>query len=222
MKLGLLTAPFPETPLADVVDWTAANGFESIEIACWPQHLRPDPPVRRYVPHRRREPVGRRGHGAAREIEARGLHISGLGYYPNPLHPDPAHRDEVIGHLKHVIVAAEKMDVRLVNTFMGADAAKNRTRTGTRPCGSGPTSSRSPRQRRQLTIENCPMLFSLRRVAGRPQHRHVAAIWRRIFEQWSGTVGLNFDPSHLFWQLIDSRGSSASSGRTSCTSRPRT
>ena len=36
MRIGLLTAPFPSTPLADVVDWTASNGFESIEIACWP------------------------------------------------------------------------------------------------------------------------------------------------------------------------------------------
>ena len=36
MRLGLLTAPFPDTPLDDVADWTAANGFESIEIACWP------------------------------------------------------------------------------------------------------------------------------------------------------------------------------------------
>ena len=25
MRLGLLTAPFPETPLSDVVAWTAAN-----------------------------------------------------------------------------------------------------------------------------------------------------------------------------------------------------
>ena len=46
MRLGLLTAPFPETPLADVVDWTAANGFESIEIACWP---RTSGPSRRYA-----------------------------------------------------------------------------------------------------------------------------------------------------------------------------
>ena len=28
MRLGLLTAPFPETPLDEVADWTAANGFE--------------------------------------------------------------------------------------------------------------------------------------------------------------------------------------------------
>ena len=39
MKLGLLTAPFSETPLNDVADWTAANGFTSIEIAAWTTSL---------------------------------------------------------------------------------------------------------------------------------------------------------------------------------------
>ena len=34
MKLGFLTAPFPETPLLDVADWAAAEGFEVLEIAC--------------------------------------------------------------------------------------------------------------------------------------------------------------------------------------------
>ena len=28
-------------------------------------------------------------------------------------------------------------------------------------------------------------------------------IWRRILEQWGGTIGLNFDPSHLVWLMID-------------------
>ena len=55
----------------------------------------------------------------------RGLAISGLGYYPNPLHPDPAHREQVIGHLRAVMVAARKMGVPLVNTFMGGDGTKD-------------------------------------------------------------------------------------------------
>jgi len=37
MKLGFLTAPFPETPLTEVADWAAASGFEVLEIACWPR-----------------------------------------------------------------------------------------------------------------------------------------------------------------------------------------
>ena len=28
-------------------------------------------------------------------------------------------------------------------------------------------------------------------------------IWRRILETWGGTIGLNYDPSHLVWLMID-------------------
>ena len=34
-ELGLLTAAFPDTPRAGR-GWAAANGFETLEIACWP------------------------------------------------------------------------------------------------------------------------------------------------------------------------------------------
>src|SRR5204862_3723839 len=46
MKLGFLTAPFPETPLMEVADWAASSGFEVLEIACWPV---PSGPTRRYA-----------------------------------------------------------------------------------------------------------------------------------------------------------------------------
>ena len=46
MKLGLLTAPFPDTPLAEVADWAAAAGFEALEVACWPKAAGP---TRRYA-----------------------------------------------------------------------------------------------------------------------------------------------------------------------------
>jgi sugar phosphate isomerase/epimerase len=145
MRLGLLTAPFPETPLADVVDWTVANGFESIEIACWPPSAGS---TRRYAGTSHID-VTNLSPGQATdlraEIEASGLTISGLGYYPNPLHPDPAHREMVIGHLRQVISAAEKMDVELVNTFIGADAAKTADQNWTTRSRSGRTSSPSPR-----------------------------------------------------------------------------
>jgi sugar phosphate isomerase/epimerase len=36
MRLGFLTAPFPNTPLSEVAQWAGANAFESLEIACWP------------------------------------------------------------------------------------------------------------------------------------------------------------------------------------------
>ena len=46
MKLGVLTAPFADTPLADVADWASSAGFEALEIACWPKTSGPS---RRYA-----------------------------------------------------------------------------------------------------------------------------------------------------------------------------
>jgi len=92
MKLGFLTAPFPDTPLMDVADWAASVGFEVLEIACWPKATGP---TRRYAGTSHID-VANLSAGQARdlrgEIEAKGLAISGLGFYPNPLHPDPEHR----------------------------------------------------------------------------------------------------------------------------------
>jgi sugar phosphate isomerase/epimerase len=92
MKLGFLTAPFPETPLMEVADWATANGFEVLEIACWPQSTGP---TRRYAGTSHID-VANLTDGQATEIvgeiAAKGLSISGLGFYPNPLHPDPASR----------------------------------------------------------------------------------------------------------------------------------
>ena len=36
MKLGLFTAAFPGKTLEEVAAWAAENGFEALELACWP------------------------------------------------------------------------------------------------------------------------------------------------------------------------------------------
>ena len=204
MKLGFLTAPFPETPLLDVADWAAGNGFEVLEIACWPHTTGQ---TRRYAGTSHID-VARLSAAQASEltgaIAARGLSISGLGFYPNPLHPDPAHREQVIGHLKHVITAAEKMDVPLVNTFMGGDAAKSQDENWQVALEVWPDIVRFAQDHgRKLTIENCPMIFSRDEWPAGHNIAWSPSIWRRILEQWGGTIGLNYDPSHLVWLMID-------------------
>ncbi|MEA2632335.1 MAG: hypothetical protein QOE66_2554, partial [Chloroflexota bacterium] len=204
MKLGLLTAPFAETPLMAVADWTAANGFDSVEIACWP---RSTGTMRRYAGTSHID-VANLSAGQATEIvdeiAAKGLTISGLGYYPNPLHPDPEHRAKVIGHLKHVIVAAEAMGVPYVNTFMGADGSKNQDDNWAEALRVWPEIvSFAGDHGRKLTIENCPMLFTYDEWPGGHNLATTPRIWRRILETWGGTIGLNFDPSHLVMQMID-------------------
>lgn len=124
MKLGLLTAPFPDAPLTEVADWAAGAGFEALEIACWPKSTGP---TRRYAGTSHID-VATLSTSEGKEIVAalaeKNIAVSALGYYPNPLHPDPAHREAVIDHLKKVIVAAGRMGSGLVNTFCGGDAAK--------------------------------------------------------------------------------------------------
>jgi sugar phosphate isomerase/epimerase len=204
MRLGLLTAPFPETPLHEVVAWTAGNGFESIEIACWP---RSSGPTRRYAGTSHIDVANlspEAGRELAAQIRETGLHISGLGFYPNPLHPDPTHRETVIGHLRHVITAAESMDVPFVNTFMGGDAALTQDENWERALQIWPDIVRFTQDHgRKITIENCPMIFSRDEWPAGHNIAWSPYIWRRILEQWGGTIGLNYDPSHLVWLMID-------------------
>jgi len=204
VRLGLLTAPFPSTPLADVVEWTAGNGFESIEIACWP---RSSGASRRYAGTSHVDVANlspAQGADLAAEIRGSGLVISGLGFYPNPLHPDLEHRATVIAHLKDVITAAEKMDVPLVNTFMGGDRAKTLDENWDEALRVWPDIvSFAADHGRRITIENCPMLFSTDEWPGGNNIATTPRMWRRILEQWAGTIGLNFDPSHLVLQMID-------------------
>jgi sugar phosphate isomerase/epimerase len=204
MKLGFLTAPLPDTPLMDIADWAVDNGFEVLEIACWP---RAGGATRRYAGTSHIDVANlspAQGREIADEIAGKGLAISGLGFYPNPLHPDPAHREQVIGHLKHVITAAEKMDVPLVNTFMGGDAAKSQDENWQVALKVWPDIVRFAQDHgRKLTIENCPMIFSRDEWPAGHNIAWSPYIWRRILEQWGGTVGLNYDPSHLVWLMID-------------------
>jgi sugar phosphate isomerase/epimerase len=45
MKLGLFSAAFPQWSLEQFLAWSAENGFEMVEIACWP----PGKAERRYA-----------------------------------------------------------------------------------------------------------------------------------------------------------------------------
>jgi sugar phosphate isomerase/epimerase len=56
-----------------------------------------------------------------------------------------------------------------------------------------------------LGIENCPMLFSDDEWPGGANLATTPAIWRMMFHNIPDDAwGLNFDPSHLVWQDIDS------------------
>jgi sugar phosphate isomerase/epimerase len=204
MKLGILSAPFTDTDLMKVAEWSASVGFEAIEIACWPAS---GDAARRYAGTSHINVDGMSKSQAseiAGNLIERGIAISGLGYYPNPLHADADHRERVINHLKKVIVTAGLMKVPVVNTFVGG----NRTLTvGENWERAVQIFSDIVAHARDngviLAFENCPMIFSHDEWPGGHNIAYSPKIWRRIFETWGEGVGMNFDPSHLVWQMID-------------------
>ena len=204
MKLGILTAPFSDSKLNDVVDWSASAGFEAVEIACWPAA---GGEARRYAGTSHIDVDGLTKDNAidiAEAIRAKGMTISGLGYYPNPLHSEAAHRERVIGHLKKVITAAGLMGVPVVNTFVGGDRALNLDQNWERASQIFPEIVKHARNSGvKLAFENCPMIFSKDEWPGGHNIAYNPKIWRRIFESWGDDVGMNYDPSHLVWQMID-------------------
>ena len=204
MKLGILTAPFPDTPLMQVADWAASEGFEALEVACWPKSTGP---TRRYAGTTHID-VADLSDSQGKEIMSglagKGIAVSGLGYYPNPLHPDPEHRRTVIAHLKNVIVAAGRMGVSVVNTFCGGDQSKHFEANWEEAKKVWPDIIAQARDNGvKLAFENCPMIFSTDEWPGGHNIAYSPYVWRRILEEWQGAVGLNFDPSHLVWQMID-------------------
>lgn len=204
MKLGVLTAPFPDTSLDAVADWARSEKFSALEIACWP---RSSGATRRYAGTSHID-VANLEVSNARDITAglaaKGIEISALGYYPNPLHPDASHRAEVMIHLKLVIDAAGKMGVGLVNTFCGGDASKKLDDNWAAAEQIWPETIAFAKDKGvRLAFENCPMIFSYDEWPGGHNIAYSPRIWRRIIEKFDGAIGMNYDPSHLVWQMID-------------------
>jgi sugar phosphate isomerase/epimerase len=202
MKLGVMTAALPTLDLDTLAAWAADEGFQTLEIACWPQVIGDR---RRYagVTHIDVEQLD--AAAVRKSVEGRGLAISSLAYYPNNLDPDPKVRAQANEHLRKVIVAAEQLGVGLVGTFIGRDQTRSVTDNLKEVEKLWPDLVEFAGQHNvTIVIENCPMIFSPDEWPGGKNLAYSPAIWRRLFEIVDAdNFGLNLDPSHLVWQFID-------------------
>ncbi|MBQ2755125.1 MAG: TIM barrel protein, partial [Oscillospiraceae bacterium] len=120
MKLGFASAILPDLSFEEVYDFAAENGFKCVETMCWPKGKA----ERRYagVTH---IDVATLTDKQAEEYRAyadeKGVEISAISYYPNPLDSDLEARNTYIEHIKACIVAAKKLGIRNMNTFIGRD-----------------------------------------------------------------------------------------------------
>src|SRR5262249_50966902 len=197
MKLGLLTAALPDLSLEACADWAAASGFGMIEIACCPAGARA---ARRYAGVSHIDVAGltdSEAQAITAMLAARGLAISSLAYYPNNLHPDSAHREQVNDHLRKVIVAAHKLGVGIVGTFVGRDQRKIVPENFVAFREAWPPWVKYAADHNvKIAIENCPMIFSYDEWPGGANLAYSPAIWREMFAIIPDeNFGLTLDPS---------------------------
>ena len=204
MKLGFVSAILGDLSFEEMIDFAAENGFECVEVACWPKGKA----ERRYagVTHINADEVDEAKAAYLNDYCAkRGVEISALAYYPNTMDPDLEKRAVYIEHLKKLIKAAKLMGIGTVNTFIGRDPKKNVDENieifkEVWP----PIIAFAEENGVRIGIENCPMLFTNDEWPGGQNLMTTPAIWRRLFEIIpSRNFGLNYDPSHFVWQQID-------------------
>lgn len=204
MKLGFVSAIFPDLSLEEVVRFAAAEGFETVEVMCWPKGKA----ERRYAGVTHVDVVGLTRETAQElngKLKQAGIEISGLGYYPNPLTPDDAEAELYAEHIRKVIQAARLLGVPLVNSFIGRDWTRTIDENWPRfRAVWEPLIRFAEDQDVRIAIENCPMYFSGDEWPGGKNLAFSPKIWRRMFDEIpSDHFGLNCDPSHLVWLRID-------------------
>lgn len=204
MQLGFVSAILPDLSLEEVLSFAAAEGFQCVELMCWPVGKA----ERRYAGVTHVDVASFDRSRADRILDlcrSKGVSISGLGYYPNPLTPDRADSDKFVEHIRKVIAAAALLGVNRMNTFVGRDWTQSVDANWPRFLEVWkPLIRFAEDQGVRVGIENCPMLFTNDEWPGGKNLAHSPAIWRRMFNDISSpNFGLNFDPSHLVWMQMD-------------------
>jgi len=203
IKLGFVSAVVADLSFEATVDLAAAQGFECVEMLCWPLGKAD----RRYAGVTHIDVANltdRRAAEIRRYCESKNVAISGLGYYPNPLEDSPqavVYRE----HFLKVIDAAAKLGVGIANTFVGRDHTKSLDENFKLFEQVWPAIVKhAEKSNVKIAIENCPMLFTKDEWPGGKNMAISPAVWRRMFQIIpSGSFGLNYDPSHLLWQHMD-------------------
>ena len=204
MKLGFVSAIVPDLSLPEVFALAESAGYDCVELMCWPAGKS----ERRYAGITHID-VSSLDQSAAARIQdlsaASGVAISSLGYYPNPLTPNAEEAAIASSHLKKVIVAARALNLSVVGSFVGRDWTRSVDDNWPRFQAVWPDLIKFAEDHGvKIAIENCPMLFTRDEWPGGKNLAHSAAIWRRMFETIpSPNFGLNYDPSHLVWQMMD-------------------
>ncbi|MCY3630523.1 MAG: sugar phosphate isomerase/epimerase [Bacteroidota bacterium] len=204
MHLGFVSAIVPELSVEEVFSLASELSYDCVELMCWPKGKA----TRRYagVTHVDVQSLGRKEAQTLQTLSSEsGVAISALGYYPNPLSPDPEEAKVSISQIRRMIDAAVLLKLDTVNTFIGRDWHRSVEDNWPQVMEVWkPLVTYAEERQIRIGIENCPMYFTNDEWPSGKNIAHSPAIWRRLFNDLdSSAIGLNYDPSHMIWQQMD-------------------
>lgn len=204
MKMGFVSSILDGWNFEEMIDTASEMGFSCVEVACWPQgkaerryagvsHINVDDISEGYIQYIK-------NYCAKKNIE-----ISSLAFYPNTMDSNLENRTKNITHLKKVIIASQAIGVNMVTTFIGRDQMKTVEENMLLFKEIWiPIIQFAEERKVKIAIENCPMLFDANQWPGGQNLASTPKIWREMFTIIdSPYFGLNYDPSHCVWQMID-------------------
>ncbi|BAS27780.1 sugar phosphate isomerase/epimerase family protein [Limnochorda pilosa] len=208
MKLGVLTVLFGNRPLEETLEYVKAQGLDAVEIGCggYPGKAHCDP-------DRLLQDEGAlRAFRAA--VDSRGLAISALSVHGNPLHPQAAERERYRREFRQAVTLASRLGVERVNTFSGCPGDHPGARWPNWVTCAWPPDYQEV-LRYQWEEEAIPywreeMAFCRQqgvRMIGLEMHPgflvYNPETALRLREAVGPELGVNFDPSHLWWQGVE-------------------
>ena len=212
MKVGVFSFVFQDLlPFDQALDWIVGVGAEAVEIGsggyvaelgesyCKPAELLADPQKLTQW---------------KQVVDDHGLEISALSCHGNPLHPDPAvaqlHQEE----FRNTVLVAEKLGVRRVVTFSGCPGDSESSKyPNWVTCPWPPDFLRILewqweekvipywQQEVPFCLEHGVDMIALEMHPGFVVYNPETLL--RLRQAVGPEIGVNFDPSHLFWQGID-------------------
>lgn len=184
MQVGILTSPFRNEPLEDVIAFAGANDFDALEVSSGPGAKHID--ISGLTDARVSE--------IKKLLEANKVAISSLAWYTNMTNPEG--REETAKNFRLLIDCAVRLDVAVVCTLAGMPVAgKDKLKTIAEDGAAvfPPLVEYAASKGIKVALEN----WYATNIQG-------LAHFDKMFEVVPHeNFGLNFDPSHLLHQDID-------------------